>query len=106
MFQKIKIKDAIFWVWIVFIAAMLYFYFFKNELIRSKITQIMNFPVSWRYVIYLILGCVRGFTFIPVTYLIILGLLYLPAGPAYILTIAGVMVSSACIYYFAEYLGL
>jgi uncharacterized membrane protein YdjX (TVP38/TMEM64 family) len=101
-----KPKNIAIWVWIAVIAAALYAYFFKADLIRIQVDHILNFPLSWRYALYLILGCLRGFTFIPVTYLILLGLVFLPATPAYILTLIGVIVSSACIYYFAGYIGL
>lgn len=99
-------KHIVFWLWLSVIATALYFYFFQNDLIQVGIVQLMDLPLSWRYAIFIILGCLRGFTLIPVTYLILLGLVFLPATPAYILTIIGVMVSSTCIYYFAEYLGL
>ena len=99
-------RHIVFWLWIAVIATALYFYFFRNDLILSGLAQLMRLPLSWRYAIFLILGCLRGFTLIPVTYLILLGLVFLPSMPAYILTLVGVMVSSACIYYFAEYLGL
>ena len=99
-------KPVIFWVWVLVVITAFYFYFFQNDLIRAWITGLMNLPLSWRYAIFIILGCVRWLTLIPVTYLILLGLVFLPAGPAYAFTIIGVIVSSTCIYYFAEYLGL
>ena len=94
------------WIWIAVIALALYGYFFQNAFIQAEVTKLLNLPLMWRYWIYFILGCVRGFTFIPVTYLILLGLVFLPATPAYIFTIIGVMVSSTIIYYFAEFIGL
>jgi uncharacterized membrane protein YdjX (TVP38/TMEM64 family) len=99
-------KKVIFWIWITALVSVLYLYFFKNELLKNGINHVMGAPLAWRYVIYLALGCIRGLTLVPVTYLIILGLVFLPAGPAYILTVAGVMVASASIYYFSDYLGL
>ncbi len=94
------------WLWFAVIAAALYAYFFQNAFIQAEVAKLLNLPPVWRYSIYLILGCLRGFTFVPVTYLILLGLVFLPVTPAYLLTIAGVMVSSTCIYYFADYTGL
>ncbi len=99
-------KHIIFWLWVLIILSALYFYFFRNDLILAGVAQMMRLPLAWRYAIFLILGCLRGFTLIPVTYLILLGLVFLPAGHAYLLTIIGVMVASTSIYYFAEYLGL
>ena len=99
-------KHVVFWLWVTVVASALYFYFFRSDLILSGLAQLMRLPMSWRYAIFLILGCLRGFTLIPVTYLILLGLVFLPSAPAYVLIIIGVIVSSTCIYYFAEYLGL
>ena len=99
-------KRIVFLLWVLVILTAFYFYFFQNDLVRLGVSWLMSRPLSWRYAVFLILGCLRGFTLIPVTYIIFLGLIFLPALPAYILIMVGVMVSSACIYYFAEYLGL
>jgi uncharacterized membrane protein YdjX (TVP38/TMEM64 family) len=99
-------KHVVFVVWLAVIGTALYFYFFKNDVLQAETTRLLGLPLAWRYAIILVLGCLRGFTFIPVTYLIILSLVILPPTPAYILIIAGVMVTSTCIYYFSEYLGL
>jgi len=53
-------------------------------------------------VVYLAVGCLRGFTLVPVTYLVLAGLLVLPPVPLFALTIAGIIVSSAAVYLFAE----
>lgn len=99
-------KSVVFWLWVAVIAAAMYGYFFERDFIHAQTTRAMDLPASWRYAIFLAVGCVRGFTLVPVTYVILLGLVFLPAWPAYILTMLGVMVSSATIYYFADYLGL
>lgn len=49
--------------------------------------------------VYLLLGCVRGFTFIPSTSLVLVGLVFFRPIPLFVLTIAGILVSSACIYF-------
>jgi uncharacterized membrane protein YdjX (TVP38/TMEM64 family) len=54
------------------------------------------------YAAYLALGCLRGFTLVPVTYLVVAGMLVLPPLPLYVLTVAGIVVSSAAVYCFAE----
>ena len=61
-----------------------------------------HLPLYDRYGIYLLLGAFRGFALIPVTYLIILGLLFIAPLPLFILTIIGIIVSSTLIYYFSE----
>ena len=56
--------------------------------------------------VYLLLGCLRAFTLIPVTSLVVLGMVFLPPWPLLLLTLAGIAVSSTCVYYFAEALHL
>ncbi len=104
--QEMKPRRVVFWVWAAVIASALYFYFFKNAFIYEEVQKLLNLPLVWRMAIFLALSCIRGFTLVPVTYLILLGLVFLPSTPAYILTMIGVIVSSGCIYYFAEYLGI
>jgi uncharacterized membrane protein YdjX (TVP38/TMEM64 family) len=58
-------------------------------------------PPRWAYVLYLLLGCVRAFTLVPATSLLIAGLLVLPPVPLFVLTLVGIVVSSAAVYYFA-----
>jgi uncharacterized membrane protein YdjX (TVP38/TMEM64 family) len=99
-------RHVLLFFWIILVATALYFYIFQSEFIRQQFIRLQDLPMIWRYVIYIVLGCVRGFVLIPVTYLIILGLLILPVTPAYIFTMVGVMVSSTIIYYFSEYIGL
>ena len=93
-------------VWLFVIFAALYLYFFEKGFIESQIIRIADAPLSVRYWVYFGLGSLRGFTLIPVTYLIMLGLLFLPSKPLFILTMAGVVVSSAVIYYFSELIHL
>lgn len=90
-------------VWLLVIFAALYLYFFEKGFIESQIIRVADAPLFVRYWVYFALGALRGFTLIPVTYLIILGLLFLPLKPLFFLTIAGVMVSSTVIYYFSEF---
>ena len=51
---------------------------------------------------YLLLGCLRGFTLVPATYLVVAGMIVLPPWPLYLLTLVGIAVSSTAVYYFAE----
>jgi len=105
-YLKQNTKRWILVLWILVIVAALYLYIFKNDFILDKVDQIMGWSPIFLYAIYLILGCIRGFTLIPATYIILIGLIFLPPTPAYILTLIGVMASSASIYYFSEYLNL
>ena len=56
--------------------------------------------------VYLLLGAIRGFTLIPSTTLVLAAVAFFPPVPLFALTIAGIVISSACIYWFAESIGL
>jgi len=58
------------------------------------------------YIVYLLLGSVRAFTFIPTAYLLVAALPFFRPLPLFVLTLAGVMISSTIVYYFSEELHL
>lgn len=101
-----KLSHIVQAVWIVFIFTAFYLYFFKRGVLDAQITKIADIPLSIRYWVFLLVGALRGLTLIPVTYLIILGVIFLPPIPLFFLTIAGIMISSAIIYYFSELIHL
>jgi uncharacterized membrane protein YdjX (TVP38/TMEM64 family) len=73
-----------------------------RDVLRNLFVPLSSAPPVWAYAAYLGLGCLRGFTLIPATYLVVAGMLVLPPVPLYLLTLAGIVVSSAAVYYFAE----
>lgn len=102
--SKKNIKYIVYAIWFVLISVSLYFYFFASDAIQSELSNIFGSSLVLGYVIYLIAGCLRGFTLVPITYFIIAGMVLLPPLPLYILTMVTVIVSSASVYYFSEYL--
>lgn len=102
--NKNKIKYFIYAIWLLFLAISLYFYFFSGNFIQEKLFDIFGSSMILGYIVFLVVGSLRGFTLIPITYLIVVGILLLPPLPLYILTMTGALVSSVCIYYFSEYL--
>ena len=97
-----KHRKWILLAWFVVLASALYIYFFHREALQRLLLDLSAAPPVWAYAVYLALGCVRGFTLIPVTYLVLAGMLILPPFPLYALTVVGIIVSSAAVYYFAE----
>lgn len=89
-------------LWIALVTPAIYVYFFEHELPQTLVRELANAPPGWAYGAYLFLGCIRGFTLVPATYLVILGMLVLPPLPLYALTLVGIVVSSAAVYFFAE----
>ena len=88
--------------WAGALAVGLSVYLFRPDAIRAALSDLSGAPFWWLAAAYLALGCVRGFTLVPATYLVLAGMLVLPPWPLYALTIAGIIVSSAAVYYFAE----
>lgn len=89
-------------VWLVMLATALYGYFFHRGALQGLLVELSSSPPFWIYGVYLALGCLRGFTLVPATYLVVAGMLVLPPLPLYLLTVVGIIVSSAAVYYFAE----
>jgi uncharacterized membrane protein YdjX (TVP38/TMEM64 family) len=88
--------------WCLAIGLGLYFYLFRPDAIRGALSALEGAPFWLVGGVYLALGCIRGFTLVPATYLVLAGMLVLPPAPLFALTLAGIVVSSAAVYYFAE----
>lgn len=93
-------------VWLTAVGIAGFMYFFHHDALQQALTSLSERPAGWKYAAYLAAGCLRGFTLVPVTYLVVAGMLVLPPVPLYVLTVAGIVVSSAAVYYFAESLRL
>ena len=89
-------------LWVGLLAGAFYLYGFHRNALQALLLRAAESPPAWVYVVYLALGCIRGFTLIPATYLVVAGMLVLPPLPLYVLTLIGIIVSSAAVYYFAE----
>lgn len=93
-------------IWLAFVGAALYVYFSHPALLQSGFEHLVAISPYLAYGIMLFLGSVRGFTLVPVTYLIVIGLLFFPPLPLLLIILGGVLVSSATVYYFFGFLGL
>lgn len=97
-------KKRIFYAWLVFLFVCILFFTINPTFIREIFEYLSGKSLVYLYILILLLGIFRSFTLIPVTYLIILGLLFLPALPLYIIIMIGVMASCVLVYFFFEYL--
>jgi uncharacterized membrane protein YdjX (TVP38/TMEM64 family) len=93
-------------LWLIFLGGALYVYFFHADFFKNQLEQMVNTSIYFAYAFLLLLGALRGFTLIPVTYLIVLGLLFFQPLPLFIIILAGVLISSASVYYLFEFLNL
>ena len=93
-------------MWIAGVVLALYLVFFHRALILDRLQVATTSSIVAGGALYLLLGCLRGFTLIPATSLVLVGILFFPPVPLFVLTLAGILASSASIYYFAEALHL
>lgn len=92
--------------WFFLVAICLYLFFFRREFVRGQLQNAVSRSMLLGYGAYLFLGCLRGFTLIPSTNLILLGIPFFPPMPLFVLSLIGIMISSATVYYFSEALHL
>jgi uncharacterized membrane protein YdjX (TVP38/TMEM64 family) len=93
-------------VWALFVAAFAFLYYRYSALWGTGLTQLATSSALLAYAVYLLLGAVRGFAFIPVTNLLVLAIPLFPPVPLLLLTLVGIALSSASIYLFAGSLKL
>lgn len=97
-------RKWLFYGWVIFVVVSVALFLLNPTFANDVLAYLSNKSVVYLYVLIFLLGIVRSFTLIPVTYLIILGLLFLPPLPLYIIIMTGILVSSASVYFFFEYL--
>jgi uncharacterized membrane protein YdjX (TVP38/TMEM64 family) len=93
-------------LWLALVTCAVYLYLFQRSFIQSQLQKAFYFSVLLGGAIYLLAGCLRGFTLIPSTYLVFVGIPIFPATPLFLLTITGILISSASIYWFSKSLRL
>lgn len=79
-----------------------YIALFDRALVHSGLRSVATVSVVAAAAVYLAAGCIRGFTLIPVTVLLVAGLPFFPPLLLFLLTLAGILVSSASIYWFSD----
>jgi uncharacterized membrane protein YdjX (TVP38/TMEM64 family) len=94
-------RALVLFLWLTVLSTALYFYLFQRDSLGRLTAMLSQSPPVWAYAAYLAIGCIRGFTLVPATYLVFAGMLVLPPLPLFALTIAGIVVSSAAVYHFA-----
>jgi uncharacterized membrane protein YdjX (TVP38/TMEM64 family) len=93
-------------VWALFAASFALLYYRYSGAWGSEIGGLAMSSAWLGYAVYMLLGAVRGFAFIPVTNLVVLAIPIFPPVPLLVLTLAGIALSSASIYAFAGSLKL
>jgi uncharacterized membrane protein YdjX (TVP38/TMEM64 family) len=97
-------KKYIISAWILLALSALYLYFFQPSFFQGQLRSAFGISIYFGYAFFFIFGSLRGFTLIPVTYLILLGLLFFNPLPLFLMTMIGILISSVSIYFFSEFL--
>jgi uncharacterized membrane protein YdjX (TVP38/TMEM64 family) len=97
-----RIRRLLTTIWVIGAGTALYLYFFHRDAVEETLAGATGASLVAGGGLYLLFGCLRAFTLIPVTSLVLLGIVFFPPLPLFVLTLVGILVSSACVYYFAE----
>jgi uncharacterized membrane protein YdjX (TVP38/TMEM64 family) len=101
-----KLRRTLGIVWLAGVSVAIYLALFRRDVIEQRLAVATATSMAAGGGLYLVLGCLRGFTMIPATSLVIMGMVFFPPVPLFLLTLAGIIVSSTSVYYFAEALHL
>ena len=95
-------RYAMFAMWALVVAGALYLYFFQRAFVRSELQGALSTSAIVAAIIYLLLGSLRAFTFVPATFLLFVAMPFFGPLPLLVLTLAGIAISSSICYFFAE----
>lgn len=95
------------YVWLGLMTTSVLLYFLNPELFApASIRRFFEANLALGLGAYFVLSIVRGFLLIPLTPLLLAGLLVFPAWPLFLVTLAGIWFSSALVYLLARQLRL
>lgn len=96
------VRYAFLVTWLSVVAGALYLYFFERAFIEEQLADAMSVGGLIAAGIYLLLGAVRAFTLVPATLMIVVGLPFFRPWPLFIMTVIGILITSALFYWFSE----
>jgi uncharacterized membrane protein YdjX (TVP38/TMEM64 family) len=88
--------------WLSVAAGALYLYFFRRAFVEAHLSDAMSVGGIIAAGIYLLLGAVRAFTLVPVTLMIVVGMPFFDPWPLFMMTVVGIVITSALFYWFSE----
>jgi uncharacterized membrane protein YdjX (TVP38/TMEM64 family) len=97
-----RLRRVLVALWAVTIVAALYVLAFHRELVEAQLQSAASASALAVAAIYLFFGCIRGFTLVPSTALIVVAIPFFQPGRLFGLTMAGILISAASIYWFSE----
>jgi uncharacterized membrane protein YdjX (TVP38/TMEM64 family) len=92
------IRSLVVATWLAVVTAALCLYSGHRDALQRALQDTFSTSAIMGAAVYLALGCVRGLTLIPSTSLVLAAVAFFPPVPLFVLTLAGILVSSASIY--------
>jgi uncharacterized membrane protein YdjX (TVP38/TMEM64 family) len=89
-------------LWLLTIAVALYVLVFRRDLMQGELESAASTSLIAAAGVYLFFGCIRGFTLMPSTVLIFVAIPFFSPGLLFGLTMLGILISAASIYWFSE----
>jgi uncharacterized membrane protein YdjX (TVP38/TMEM64 family) len=93
-------------LWSLGMAGGWYLFLCHRDLLEGELESAASLSMIMGSVVYLIFGCIRGFTLIPSTTLVVVAIPFFTPVWLFALTLLGILISSASIYWFSEWLRL
>jgi len=93
-------------LWLVVVSVTIYAFITRREALQHALADASSASFLAGAAVYLLFGCLRGFTLIPSTTLVVAAIPLFPPVPLFLLTLVGILISSSSIYFFAESLHL
>lgn len=93
-------------IWLVVMSAALYVFLFHRDRLQQEIQNATALSIFAGSAFYLFFGSIRGFTLMPATTLVVAGIHFFSPVRLFVLTLTGILISSASIYWFSEALHL
>ena len=99
-------KNHLLYLWLLLAFIIMGSYLVNPELFQpANIRQIFSGNLFLAAVIYLVLGTLRGLTLVPLTPLVLAGVLVFPPVILFIINAVAIVTSSTIVYYWGCYLG-
>ena len=101
-----RLRGLLVALWLALMSGALYLYFFHRGVVERELQSAGSASMVAGALVYLFFGCIRGFTLIPSTTLLVAAIPFFPPTRLFLLTLLGILVSSASVYWFSEALHL
>jgi uncharacterized membrane protein YdjX (TVP38/TMEM64 family) len=89
-------------MWAALVAGALYLYLFQRAFVQSELRGALSTSTIVAATLYVVLGSLRGFTFVPATFLLLIAMPFFSPTLLLLLTLPGIAISASLCYFFAD----